>query len=432
MKDKLTQQGIKSNLVICRECFSTMLTDGKVQCMDGKWRHKLTKGTGDVCRFVHAYISCGFANETMNSVLNAHAKSTRRVPAKKKKTKSKAKLSKADAARAIKQMKAMGWSAPNEPPIEEEVTFEDADADAAAYADQWNAQFANANLARDTSLLPDQITLPFGNPSVLYKTRNDPGPDKSSDEAGDGPSGFKTRNDPGPDKSSDEAGDGPIRKSLEGHERKDTPTPEPLCAVCPTSSPAPLDHSENDHGSTKVWNAPPEGEPCPCGGGMNCIVSRRTIGDWVHVDQVMIANVLPLGKNCDSLYSEEQQEAITVAMEDHPDNIVSSTDPITTVGEARPCANKVYGCNCDQRWPKPEGGFFRYCCKTCSRGNICHGKFHMRKTPVSATPTASTEPRRPQPQVPRVIGTDVTFGAQYAHQYSNTITDSDSEVSLRS
>ena len=217
MKNKLTQQGIKSELVIYRECFSTMLTDGKVQCMDGKWRHKLTKGTGDVCRFVHAYISCGFANETMNAVLNAHAKSTRRAPAKKKKTKSKAKLSKAEAARVIKQMKAMGWSAPNEPAVEDEVVFEDADADASAYADQWNAQFANANLARSTSLLPDLVTLPFGSPSALYKTRNDPGPDKSSDEVGDGPNGFKTRNDPGPDKSSDEAGDGPIRKSLEQH-----------------------------------------------------------------------------------------------------------------------------------------------------------------------------------------------------------------------
>ena len=54
MKDKLTQQGIKATLVICRDCFSIMLNDGKVQCMDGKWRHKLTKGIGDVCRFVHA------------------------------------------------------------------------------------------------------------------------------------------------------------------------------------------------------------------------------------------------------------------------------------------------------------------------------------------------------------------------------------------
>ena len=62
---------------------------------------------------------------------------------------------------------------------------------------------------------------------------------------------------------------------------------------------------------------------------MNCIVSRRTMGDWVHVDQVMIANGLPLGKNCDSLYSEEQQEAITAAMEDHPDGIVSSETATT-------------------------------------------------------------------------------------------------------
>ena len=102
------------------------------------------------------------------------------------------------------------------------------------------------------------------------------------------------------------------------------------------------------------------------------------MGDWVHVDQVMIANGLPLGKNCDSLYSEEQQEAMTVAMEDHPDGIVSAEDTIKTVAEARPCANKVYGCDCDQRHPKPGGGFFRYYCATCGKGNICHGKFHMR------------------------------------------------------
>ena len=91
----------QNNIVICRECFSIMLKEGKVECIDGKWRHKLTKGIGDVCRFVHAYISCDFANETMNAVLNAHAKSTRRVSTKKK-TKSKAKLSKAEATRVLK------------------------------------------------------------------------------------------------------------------------------------------------------------------------------------------------------------------------------------------------------------------------------------------------------------------------------------------
>ena len=114
-------------------------------------------------------------------------------------------------------------------------------------------------------------------------------------------------------------------------------------------------------------------------------------------------------------------------MENHPNSMVSSEDPIKTVGEARPCANKVYGCDCDQRWPKPGGGFFRYCCATCGKGNICHDKFHMRKTPKNAVLIASTEPSKPQPQVPRVIGTEVTFGAQYAHQYSGKLFDSDSE-----
>ena len=314
-------------------------------------------------------------------MLNAHAKATRRTSAKKKK-KSKTKLSKAEAARVIKQSKAMGWSAPNEPAVEDKVIFEDADADATSYADQWNAQFGQASLAKSTSLLPCLVTLPFGNPSALYKSRNDPGPDKSSDEAGDGPNGFKTRNDPGPDKSSDEVGDGPIRKSLEQqHGLSETAPLEALCAVCPDSLPESLDHTKNDHVSNKAWNGTPEGETYPCGEGMNCIVSRRAMGDWVHVDQVMIANNLPLGKNCDSLYNKEQQEAMKVAMEDHPNGMVSSKDPIKTLVEAQSCANKPYGCECDQRYRKPGGGFYLYYCATCGKGKHLQRQYSYAQDP---------------------------------------------------
>ena len=88
MRDKLSANGVKTTVVICRECFNIMMKEGKVECVDGKWRHKLTKGTGDVCRFVHVYISSGFAKETIRTVLQAHAKASRKVtqPRKKKVT----------------------------------------------------------------------------------------------------------------------------------------------------------------------------------------------------------------------------------------------------------------------------------------------------------------------------------------------------------
>ena len=45
---------------------------------------------------------------------------------------------------------------------------------------------------------------------------------------------------------------------------------------------------------------------CPCGGGQSCIVSRRSVGDWVHEDSVFRANNLPLRKNCYCSYSRKQ------------------------------------------------------------------------------------------------------------------------------
>lgn len=45
---------------------------------------------------------------------------------------------------------------------------------------------------------------------------------------------------------------------------------------------------------------------CPCGGGQSCIVSRRSVGDWVHEDNVFRSNNLPLRKNCYCSYSRKQ------------------------------------------------------------------------------------------------------------------------------
>ena len=109
---------------------------------------------------------------------------------------------------------------------------------------------------------------------------------------------------------------------------------------------------------------------------------------------------------------------MTMAMEDHPNGIVSLEDTIKTVAEARPCANKPYGCECDQRHRKPGGGFYLYCCATCGKGNICKGKYHMRNTTHKVATIASTKQSQPQTQVPRVFGIEVLFDAQYAHQYS--------------
>ena len=51
----------------------------------------------------------------------------------------------------------------------------------------------------------------------------------------------------------------------------------------------------------------------------------------------------------------------------------------------------------------------------------------MRKTPIMVM---STERNQPQSSVPRVIGTEVMFDANHAHQYSGKLSDSDSELSL--
>ena len=45
---------------------------------------------------------------------------------------------------------------------------------------------------------------------------------------------------------------------------------------------------------------------CPCGGGQSCIVDRRSLGDWVHEDDVFKSHNLPVRKNCCTKFTSEQ------------------------------------------------------------------------------------------------------------------------------
>lgn len=45
---------------------------------------------------------------------------------------------------------------------------------------------------------------------------------------------------------------------------------------------------------------------CPCGGGQSCMVSRRSLGDWVPEDNIFKSADLPIRKNCFSEYTKEQ------------------------------------------------------------------------------------------------------------------------------
>jgi hypothetical protein len=49
---------------------------------------------------------------------------------------------------------------------------------------------------------------------------------------------------------------------------------------------------------------------CPCGGGQNCIVHRRMLGDWVHEDDMFAKVKLPLRTNCFQEFTEEQRKAL--------------------------------------------------------------------------------------------------------------------------
>jgi len=49
---------------------------------------------------------------------------------------------------------------------------------------------------------------------------------------------------------------------------------------------------------------------CPCGGGQSCIVNRREVGDWVHEDDVFRKANLPIRKNCYTVHSQNQLNAM--------------------------------------------------------------------------------------------------------------------------
>lgn len=53
---------------------------------------------------------------------------------------------------------------------------------------------------------------------------------------------------------------------------------------------------------------------CPCGGGQSCIVDRRSVGDFVHEDDVFISKGLPVRMNCHSVLSKKQKEVMDAFM----------------------------------------------------------------------------------------------------------------------
>ena len=54
---------------------------------------------------------------------------------------------------------------------------------------------------------------------------------------------------------------------------------------------------------------------CPCGGGKECVLSRRSRGEWIHEDAVLVAAGLPIREHCLSTPTKEQRDAMDVAFE---------------------------------------------------------------------------------------------------------------------
>lgn len=57
---------------------------------------------------------------------------------------------------------------------------------------------------------------------------------------------------------------------------------------------------------------------CPCDGGQSCIVQRRVFKDKIYEDDIFTKNNIPLRKNCYSIYTKEQYDALL----DYDQNIV--------------------------------------------------------------------------------------------------------------
>ena len=53
---------------------------------------------------------------------------------------------------------------------------------------------------------------------------------------------------------------------------------------------------------------------CPCGGGQSCIIDRRTVGDWIHEDDVFRTFNIPLRTSCMQPYTSQQDKALKHAM----------------------------------------------------------------------------------------------------------------------
>ena len=49
---------------------------------------------------------------------------------------------------------------------------------------------------------------------------------------------------------------------------------------------------------------------CPCGGGQSCIKSRRSVGDWVHEDDILKHYDLQIRKDCCTPFTKEQEEVL--------------------------------------------------------------------------------------------------------------------------
>ena len=158
MIETLSKQGVNKDTVICSKCFTHMLKNEKIHTVKGGVRHKLSN-QGSISKFVHTYIAKGYAKESIDTVLQQHARLSKAssyqkqqkkqqasTPSKKRKVTMTAKL--------VTQMQKLGWTPPQAP--EEQIEdVEEPDVEAEAYARQWNDQYGNARVVfQDDTVAP--------------------------------------------------------------------------------------------------------------------------------------------------------------------------------------------------------------------------------------------------------------------------------------
>ena len=69
------------------------------------------------------------------------------------------------------------------------------------------------------------------------------------------------------------------------------------------------DESKGYDGEKEEGSMPPIcNYDCPCGGGQSCIVSRRSVNDWVFEDKIFTQFNLPIRENCFTILSQEQEK----------------------------------------------------------------------------------------------------------------------------